>query len=63
MVYERYMLFTHNACYPCGGLGDCCESSADLDDLTKYAKKFNDDDVYIFDCVEGKVVWNKEENR
>lgn len=62
--YKRYMLFSHDWYYPAGGTGDCRNSFDTLEEAINGVKEDPDrvfDECYIFDRIDGKIVWDQDE--
>jgi hypothetical protein len=57
--YGIYMVFNFSDYYPSGGLSDCFYSSDNVQEAISKAEESDYDYVYVFDRIEGVVIWNK----
>lgn len=57
-TYARFMIFRITEYYPSGGLSDCLYSLDNLEDAIEYYHDNGIFEGYIFDRIEGKIVYD-----
>lgn len=58
--YKRFLVFSFEDYYPCGGIGDIEGTSDDIEEAIRIANEDTGDYVYVFDCDLRKVVYEKK---
>ncbi len=62
-AFKRFMVIAFSDYYPSGGLSDCYTSHDTLEEAKKHNPGLSDSN-YVFDRIEGKIVYdfNEPEN-
>jgi hypothetical protein len=58
--YKQFMIFSFTEFYPSGGLSDVMESFDDFADAIAYIKGYSSEYLYIFDRINGEIVYDKK---
>jgi hypothetical protein len=60
---KRFLLFAFDSCYPSGGLSDVIKEFDTSEEALDWAKtnKIGYDYAILFDCVDRKVIWDKDD--
>lgn len=58
--YKRFLVFSFENYYPCGGVDDIKDTSDNLEEAISIANEDDGEYVYVFDCDLRKIVYDKK---
>lgn len=53
---KRFLVFSYDTYYPCGGMGDFQDDFDTLEEATAFCLTLNDDWIQIYDCQTKQIV-------